>query len=182
MALAPCCGARNHIVASPIAFSQCATRSPNRALQQVYTSRDTEGLQRRLALTCGRLERVPTRYGLVATLTCSALALLSLFLRLSPAAGSLLYAAVLGLASGAHAAIRTIVWPNYFGIESLGALKGVVQAAMSGATALGPPVAAMLVAATGSFRSVILVFASLCGAAALVSLTLRKPTEPLSTT
>lgn len=45
----------------------------------------------------------------------------------------------------------------------MGAAKGVVNAVRNGATALGPPIAAMLVAASGSFSSSLVAFGVAAG-------------------
>ncbi|HUE97393.1 MAG TPA: MFS transporter [Longimicrobiaceae bacterium] len=121
------------------------------------------------------LERRPTRIGLALSLGLSAVALAAIALPLPPFSGALLYGSLLGIASGAHAATSSILWPDYFGIEALGAGKGVVGAAVSGATAIGPPVAAVLVATSGSFDTSLLLFGSICAVGALMSLRLHKP-------
>jgi MFS family permease len=121
------------------------------------------------------LERIPTRSGLTLSLALSAVGFGLTALPLSPVPGALLYGTVLGLASGAHAATSSIIWPDYFGVESLGALKGVASSAMSGATALGPPIAALLMATSGSFDSTLIFFAMVCLAGSLTSPLLRKP-------
>jgi sugar phosphate permease len=121
------------------------------------------------------LEKVPSRMGIALSLGLSAVALSTIGLPLSIVAGALLYGTLLGLASGANAATNSIVWPDYFGIEALGAVKGVVNAVRNGATALGPPIAAVLVAASGSFASSLVAFALASAAGAFISVWLRKP-------
>lgn len=121
------------------------------------------------------LEGVPSRLGVALTLGLSVLALASAGLPLPATAGALLYGTLLGLASGANAATNSIVWPDYFGVEALGAVKGVVNGVRNGATALGPPIAAVLVASTGSFISSLVVFAAASTIGGLLSLRLRKP-------
>lgn len=121
------------------------------------------------------LERVPSHIGVALALGLSAVALATVGLPLSPAMGALLYGALLGLASGANAATNSIVWPDYFGIEALGAVKGVVTAVRNAATALGPPIAAILVALGGSFTSSLVAFALASAAGAFGALRLRNP-------
>jgi MFS family permease len=120
------------------------------------------------------LERVPSRAGIVLALGFSALAFATLGVPLPALAGALLYGTLLGLGSGANAATNSIVWPDYFGIEALGAVKGVVNAVRNGATALGPPIAALL-AANGTFRSSFIAFGITAAAGAMLSLWLKKP-------
>jgi sugar phosphate permease len=121
------------------------------------------------------LERIPSRMGVALSLSLTAAAFASIALPLPVASGALLYGALLGLASGANAAANSIVWPDYFGIEALGTVKGVVNAVRNGATALGPPIAAVLFVASGSFVSSLLVFSICAGAGALLSFWLRRP-------
>jgi MFS family permease len=122
------------------------------------------------------LERFPSRLGIALSLGLSATALVVAMVGLPGVAGALLYGTLLGLASGANAATNSIVWPDYFGVEALGAVKGVVNAVRNGATALGPPIAAVLVATSGSFISSLVVFAAASAFGAVVSVWLRGPT------
>lgn len=121
------------------------------------------------------LERIPSRVGVAVSLGLTTLAFVLAGASLPALAGALLYGSVLGLASGANAASNSIVWPDYFGIEALGAVKGVVNAVRNGATALGPPIAAILSAGSGSFTSSLMVFAAASAVGALASLWMRKP-------
>jgi hypothetical protein len=67
---------------------------------------------------------------------------------------------------------NSIVWPDYFGIDALGAIKGVVNALRNGASAIGPPVAAVLMTAEGSFAPALLVFGAMAAAAGVAALLL----------
>lgn len=126
-------------------------------------------------LTGLALERVPSRLGVAVSLGVAVVALASTLLPLPAAAGALVYGSLLGLSSGAHKAASTILWPDYFGTEALGAVKGVVNAVINGATALGPPLAALLATPTGDFGLALLVFAALSAVGALSALALRPP-------
>ncbi|MEX2572074.1 MAG: MFS transporter [Gemmatimonadota bacterium] len=121
------------------------------------------------------LERVPTRYGIALGMALIVVAFASTLLPLPVAVGGLLYGLLLGFASGTVAASNSMLWPSYFGIASLGRIKGIVQAARNGATALGPPLAALLATATASFTSVLLLFGGVSIAAGLLAITLRPP-------
>jgi MFS family permease len=121
------------------------------------------------------LERIPSRWGVTASMALAVLAFASVGLPLPPAAGALLYGGLLGLASGAIAAANSIVWPDYFGIEALGAIKGVVNGVRNGATAIGPPVAAVLVTEAGSFAPALALFAGISAAAGVAAALLRPP-------
>lgn len=124
------------------------------------------------------LERIPTRFGIVLAMGLTVAAFGSLSLGLPGAVGAMLYGSLLGLAGGTIGTTNSMVWPDYFGIEALGAVKGVVNAVRNGATALGPPIAAVLVAGDGSFARALLVFAALSAAAGALSVFLRPPPDP----
>jgi hypothetical protein len=75
----------------------------------------------------------------------------------------------------AVAAANSIVWPDYFGIDALGAIKGVVNAVRNGATAVGPPLAAVLMTAQGSFAPALLVFGVMAAVAGIAAMLLPPP-------
>jgi hypothetical protein len=121
------------------------------------------------------LERIPSRFGITLAMSLAVLALSSVWLPLPAAGGALLYGGLLGLSSGAITASNSIVWPEYFGIDALGAIKGVVNGVRNGATAVGPPLAALLVTAEGSFGPALWVFAALSAAAGVAAMAMRPP-------
>src|SRR5690606_29831905 len=90
------------------------------------------------------LERVHSKVGLGMGLGALALGLGTLFLPLGAEAGPWVFGAALGGSAGVAHAANGVLWPAYFGVRSLGALKGIVNAARNGSTALAPPVAAWL--------------------------------------
>lgn len=103
------------------------------------------------------LERVPTRFGIVASMLALAAALAV------PAYASMvstavpLYGAILGIAAGASSATNGLIWPDYFGVTSLGSIKGVVSAARNGATAAGAMLVAVLAERSGNYALPLLV-------------------------
>lgn len=124
------------------------------------------------------LERVPSRYGVAFSMALTVLAFASTLLPLAPVPGALLYGGLLGLSAGAISASNSVLWPDYFGIDALGAIKGVVNGVRNGATAVGPPLAALLVAGSGSFLSSLLVFGGMSAAAGGLAVVLRPPEVP----
>jgi hypothetical protein len=64
-------------------------------------------------------------------------------------------------------ATNSLVWPEYFGVQALGALKGVVNGVRNGATAIGPVLVAFL--ATESFGLGLLVLATIAAAGAVAA-------------
>lgn len=123
------------------------------------------------------LERVPSRYGVTGSMALYVTAFVSIGLPLPPFAGALVYGAILGLASGTISATNSMVWPEYFGVEALGAVKGVVNAVRNGATAIGPPMAALLMTGDGSFAGALIAFGAMAGVAGLAALFLRPPEQ-----
>ena len=75
----------------------------------------------------------------------------------------------------ANATANSIIWPDYFGVAALGSLKGVVTAVRNGATASGPPIAAVLTGSAGGFSSSVVLFVLLSLLAAAASLGMMRP-------
>jgi MFS family permease len=123
------------------------------------------------------LERYPSRFGVGAALALCGVGMIPLLLPLQPLVGAVVYGVVFGLGSGANASANAIIWPDYFGVAALGALKGVVTAVRNGSTALGPPIAAVLAATSGSFSSSIVFFIILSLASAALSMAMVRPAE-----
>lgn len=121
------------------------------------------------------MERVPSRYGASLSLGLAAVGVGWLVWGTAMPQGALLYGALLGLAAGAGGAANSIVWPDYFGVEALGAVKGVVTAVRNGATALGPPAVAVLAGTTGGFTAPLLLLAAMAAGTALFALFLTPP-------
>jgi MFS family permease len=121
------------------------------------------------------LERIPSRFGIVLAMGLMVVAFAALGIGIPGTVGALVYGALLGLSSGAIATTNSIVWPDYFGIEALGAVKGVVNGVRNGSTAIGPPLAAVLVAGDGSFALAVTVFAAMAALAGVGAAFLRPP-------
>jgi len=119
------------------------------------------------------VERVPTRHALAGGLAVLLLALGSLWLPLPPLPAALSYGTVLGLAGGAINAANAALWPEYFGIAALGSIKGVVNAVRNGATAVGPPLVALLLTPAGSYTVSVGALAAITLAGALGALACR---------
>lgn len=126
------------------------------------------------------LERIPSRFGVAVAMAFTLAAFASLALAIPGVAGALVYGTLLGLGAGTIATTNSVVWPDYFGVEALGAVKGVVNAVRNGATAIGPPLAALLVTGDGSFAVALLVFGGLAAVAATAVLFLRPPASDAS--
>jgi MFS family permease len=127
------------------------------------------------------LERVPSRYGLTISMALAVTAFASTALPLAPLAGALLYGLLLGFANGSAGTTNAVLWPDYFGVEALGAIKGVVNAVRNGATAIGPPLAAVLLTRSEGVAPALVVFGALALVAAILIVPLRKPHPPRAT-
>ncbi|HUF51905.1 MAG TPA: MFS transporter [Longimicrobiales bacterium] len=113
------------------------------------------------------LERVPVRFGVTTSLLFAVAGLAWYEWGAGGLAGALIYGTLLGTSSAIAGATNSLVWPEYFGIRALGALKGVVNGVRNGATAAGPVLVAMLATAGGfSFGLLALAVIAATGAAA----------------
>lgn len=125
------------------------------------------------------MERVHSKIGLGIGLVALGFGSLTLFLPLGPVAGPWVFGAALGGSAGIAHGANGVLWPAYFGVRSLGALKGVVNAARNGCTAVAPPLAAWLAGAEESFANFALLCVGLALAFALLSLAVpRQASHP----
>jgi sugar phosphate permease len=124
--------------------------------------------------------RFGARYTLIAGLIGSAFGMVFL-LGVNGLAMALAFAVVYGLAFGLLVASNQVVFADYFGRASLGAIRGAATPAQLGTNALGPIFAGGAYDLTGSYMAafVPLTIAYLVAAAAL--LIARKPVPPDST-
>lgn len=120
------------------------------------------------------MERVPVRFGVSASLILAAAGLAWFAWGAAGAWAALVYGALLGMSSAVAGAANSLIWPDYFGIRVLGALKGVVNAVRNGATAVGPVIIAVL-AANGGFGRGLLVLGVIAVAGAVIALFILPP-------
>lgn len=81
----------------------------------------------------------------------------------------------MGVASGAEGDILPFACRRYFGMRAYGQIYGVVVAFFSLGAVVGPVLLAQAFDRSGSYSTMLLVFAALCGCAALGSLALGRP-------
>ncbi|MBA2664152.1 MAG: MFS transporter [Bradymonadaceae bacterium] len=124
------------------------------------------------------LERVSSRFAISLAMVFMVLAMASTFVALPALAASLAYGSLLGVASGMTASANNMLWPEYYGIAALGAIKGVVTAVRNGATALGPPLVALLAGEAERFGTAFVVLGSICALTAIVALLIKPPAAP----
>jgi MFS family permease len=124
------------------------------------------------------LERLPVRFGVTASLLCAAAGLVWYAWGPGGAVGALGYGLLLGTSSAVAGATNSLVWPEYFGIQALGAVKGVVNGVRNGATAIGPVLVAFL--ATESFTPALLLLGGIAVAGAAAALLIVPPDAALA--
>ena len=86
-------------------------------------------------------------------------------------------AALFGSAIGGVLALLPVVWADYFGRTSYGAIRGVALSMQVLAQACGPIAAGALRDAYGDHTRSLMLFAGLAGIAVLVALTARRPSH-----
>jgi MFS family permease len=123
------------------------------------------------------LEGMPTRFGVPLAMAFVIAAFGSLALPLPPGVGAILYGGLLGLGAGSTGATNELIWPDYFGVRAVGSLKGVVNAVRNGATAAGPPLAALLVTPARAFTPTFWFFGAMAGVAGIAAVAFRPPRE-----
>lgn len=120
------------------------------------------------------MERIHSKIGLCMGLVALGLGVCTLFFPLGPTWGPWVFGAALGGSAGVAHGANGVLWPAYFGVRSLGALKGVVNAARNGSTAAAPPLAAWMAGPHESFFGFTLLCLGLALFFAAVSLTVPR--------
>jgi OFA family oxalate/formate antiporter-like MFS transporter len=88
------------------------------------------------------------------------------------------YAALYGVASGLMITSSQLVFANYFGRESLGAIRGAVAPIQMGLNAIGPIIAGLAHDQTGSYMAAFVPFACAYLVAAGALTVARRPVHP----
>ncbi len=120
------------------------------------------------------VDRIEVRYVLALTFTGHVLALV-LLLGVSTTTGAIVYGVVWGIVNGFERIVLSIVWPNYFGREHLGSIKGVAQTVMVLGSAFGPLPFGAFFDWYGGYQEILLVMLLFPAIAALLSLLAKKP-------
>ena len=84
-------------------------------------------------------DRVPVRYLGAIGLFGFAASVVPMVFATGGATAVILHNVVWGMAAGGHITLNNLVWPNYFGRQHLGAIRGVVLPASIAASGIGPP-------------------------------------------
>ncbi|MFC2069229.1 MFS transporter [Chloroflexota bacterium] len=119
-------------------------------------------------------DRFPNRYLLATGQVLLAMAMLWTF-AITSSWQALFYGALLGLSGGFVMNIGAVIWPNYYGREHLGSIRGVTTAGMVISAALGPLPFGLLFDLTNSYSLAILIFLVLPVASAIAAFIARPP-------
>jgi MFS family permease len=83
------------------------------------------------------VDRFQVKYVLALTFLGHIVSILVLW-QLNSVFGAVIYGGLWGMVNGLERIVLSIVWPNYFGREHLGSIKGLAQSVMVIGSALGP--------------------------------------------
>jgi MFS family permease len=118
-------------------------------------------------------DRFPNRFVLVGGQLILVFAMLLILVMAHPWQ-ALVYGGLLGLGGGILMTTAAVIWPNYYGREHLGAIRGVVTSAMVASAALGPLPFGFLFDVSNSYTWAVLIFLTLpiaCAIAAFMATT-----------
>ena len=113
-------------------------------------------------------DKYPNRYVLVAGQVVLICAMLLTF-EMDRSWLAILYGGALGLASEILMTAVAVIWPNYYGREHLGAIRGVVTAGMVASAALGPLPFGFLFDILNDYTVAVLIFLALPIASAVAA-------------
>lgn len=85
------------------------------------------------------------------------------------------YGVVYGIAGGAQNTLPGLIWPNYYGRQFLGAIRGLTSPVWLAASIGGPMFAAFIYDVSGSYTLAFWVFVTCFVAAALLIWLARRP-------
>lgn len=119
-------------------------------------------------------ERVPVRVLLTVLLAVNAVTMVGL-VQVSSFGGAVLFAFVYGLSFGGTRTIPMVLWSDYYGRASLGAIRGFTAPFTLVAHGLGPLLAGLVFDASRSYTAAFLLFAGSYGLSALLTSQARPP-------
>jgi sugar phosphate permease len=119
-------------------------------------------------------DKFPNRYVIVISNGIILIAMIFV-LYISNATHALIYGCLLGLGSGIHMNITTVIWPNYFGRTHLGSIRGIATMGGVASAALGPMPFGILFDITGNYSMSILLFVALPTACAIAAIFAKPP-------
>jgi MFS family permease len=122
-------------------------------------------------------ERVPARFALLGTNLLIGACMLGVT-QVADVSAGIAFATVYGLMNGGKETIDALVWANYYGRRSLGAIRGMSRPLIVGANAGGGLVAGLAYDTLHSYDLVMTVFALLAIGGGFVALLARPPRAP----
>lgn len=120
-------------------------------------------------------DHVPVRYLGFIGLAGFAAAVVPMIASEGEAYTIIAHSVVWGASAGGYITLNNLVWPNYFGRESLGAIRGIVLPVAITASGAGAPVFGFLLESGLEAREVWMISAAAFGTAAILILTSRPP-------
>jgi len=135
-----------------------------------------------VSLAAGFLaERVQLRYIFLATYLGFSASVIILLYTTTPLM-AYVYGISLGIVSGVTFTINQVVWADYYGRGSIGAIRGLTSPFNQVTNALGPFVAALVFDATGSYGVILWTFAALTAVTSLFWIFATPPKQQASPT
>jgi len=103
------------------------------------------------------VERVTNRYLLISGQVGLVAAMIWTFM-ISNTLEAVVYGGMLGLSSGFLMTVNSVIWPNYYGRQYLGSIRGVATTVTIAAAALGPLPFAFLTELMDSYSKAVMIF------------------------
>ena len=103
------------------------------------------------------IEKIPPRFLLAFSQILLIIAMLFIGV-ISTNWHTFIYGGIIGFGMGFSMTVGNVIWANYYGRKSIGAIRGFVTTIMVGSAALGPLPFALLAEITGSFQQTTMMF------------------------
>ncbi len=123
------------------------------------------------------VERYPARQVLSASFLLGALSYIIL-LNVNGPAIAFMWAGYAGIVRGGMGTLSQVIYADYYGRGSLGAIRGLTSPAQMGANSLGPLAAALAFDSSGGYFSIFALYGVLMVAASLSIFLARPPVSP----
>lgn len=125
------------------------------------------------------VERFPARYVLSAIFVLGAVSYVIL-INVNGAEIAILWAAYAGVVRGGGGVLTQIIYADYYGRRSLGAIRGLTSPTSMGANSIGPLLAALAFDMRGDYYSIFVLFGILMVLASVSIFVARPPRAPVA--
>ena len=125
------------------------------------------------------VDKIPVRYTYAGVALMMAVALV-LFPIANTTAEALIVASLFGMAVGGILVVPVVAYANYFGRQSLSAIRGVTEPFVSLGQAIGAVFSGIVYDVIGSYKDAFLILGILGFATIVMLLATRSPTKPLA--